>query len=204
MRKSAAKQRILDVAQKMINEKGYAALNVNDIAYKAEVSIGTLYYHFPKGKSSILLETRKQIADHFSEELKTELKAQENLVTSQDFNAGLRTFLGILLKLHRKDKQFIIAIEAEILANMDVYLKVFENVDLDDLFFEEINTTLQPIKKLMKQFPNTVLSIEGKEKQVHKVIDTLIHRHIYFGYNFGTDTEFVDMLAKIVYAILED
>jgi len=34
------------------------------------------------------------------------------------------------------------------------------------------------------------------------VIDTLIHRHIYFDYNFGTDEEFIDMLTKIVYTLL--
>jgi len=202
MRESAAKRRILEVAHKMIREKGYAVLNVNDIAYQAEVSIGTLYYHFPKGKSSILLETRARIADKFIAELEKELGKQKYLVTSKDFKDGLRMFLFALLKLHRKDRQFIIAMESEILANMETYLKAIDNVDLDDLFLEEVNASLHPIKELIKRFPNESVSASGKEKQVHKVIDTLIHRHIYFGYNFGTDEEFIDMLTKIVYTLL--
>ncbi|NIN00711.1 MAG: hypothetical protein GTO24_22290 [candidate division Zixibacteria bacterium] len=85
---------------------------------------------------------------------------------------------------------------------METYLEAIENVDLDSLFVEEINASLHPINELMKRFPKESLSVEGKEKQVHKVIDTLIHRHIYFGYNFGTDEEFIDMLTKIVYTLL--
>ena len=59
-----------------------------------------------------------------------------------------------------------------------------------------------PIRELMQRFPEESVSTEGKEKHVHKVIDTLIHRHIYFGYSFGTDDEFTDMLTEIVYTLL--
>ena len=202
MRKSAARQRILEVADKLIREKGYATLNVNEIAYQAKVSIGTLYYHFPKGKSSILLETRANMVDKFIADFEKELEKEEYLDASKDFKDGLRKFLFILLRLHRKDRQFLLAMESEILTNMETYLEAIKNADLDDLFVEEINASLHPIKELMKRFPKERVSVEGKEKQVHKVIDTLIHRHIYFGYNFGTDEEFIDMLTKIVYTLL--
>ena len=202
MRKSAAKRRILEVADKLIREKGYAALNVNEIAYQAKVSIGTLYYHFPKGKSSILLETRAKMVDKFTADFETELKKEKYLEASKDFKDGLRKFLFILLRLHRKDRQFLLAMESEILTNMETYLEAIKNADLDDLFVEEITASLHPIKELMKRFPEESVSVEGREKQVHKVIDTLIHRHIYFGYNFGTDEEFIDMLTKIVYTLL--
>lgn len=202
MKESAAKQRILKVAQKMIKEKGYATININDIAYQASVSIGTLYYHFPKGKSSILFETRRQIAEDFRVNLEAGLQEQKYLINSKDFKEGLSTFLFILLKLHRKDIQFLIAMEADILSNLKTYLEAVDNMNPDDLFLEEANATVDPIKELMKQFPAENLNIKGKEKQVHKVVDTLIHRHIYFGYNFGTDKEFISMLITIVYTLL--
>jgi AcrR family transcriptional regulator len=202
MRKSAARRRILEVADKLIREKGYATLNVNEIAYQAKVSIGTLYYHFPKGKSSILLETRANMVDKFTADFEKELKKEEYLEASKDFEEGLRKFLFILLRLHRKDRQFLLAMESEILTNMETYLEAIKNADLDALFVEEINAALHPVKELMKRFPKESVSVEGKEKQVYKVIDTLIHRHIYFGYNFGTDEEFIDMLTKIVYTLL--
>jgi AcrR family transcriptional regulator len=202
MRKSAAKRRILEVSDKLIREKGYAALNVNEIAYQAKVSIGTLYYHFPEGKSSILLETRANMVDKFTADFEKELEKAEYLEASKDFKDGLGKYLFILLRLHRKDRQFLLAMESEILTNMETYLEAIKNADLDDLFVEEINASLHPIKELMERFPQERVSIEGKEKQVHKVIDTLIHRHVYFGYNFGTDEEFIDMLAKIVYTLL--
>ena len=204
MRKSAAKRRILEVADNLIREKGYAALNVNEIAHQAKVSIGTLYYHFPKGKSSILLETRANMADESIANLEKELGKEQYLEASKDFKDGLRKFLFVLLKLHRRDRQFLIAMEGEIFTNMETYLEAIDNVDLDDLFLKEINASLHPIKELMKRFPKENVSTEGKEKQVHKVIDTLIHRHIYFGHNFGTDEEFIDMLIKIVYILLRE
>jgi len=204
MRKSAAKRRILEVADNLIREKGYATLNVNEIAHQAKVSIGTLYYHFPKGKSSILLETRANMADESIANLEKELGKEQYLEASKDFKDGLRKFLFVLLKLHRRDRQFLIAMEGEIFTNMETYLEAIDNVDLDDLFLKEINASLHPIKELMKRFPKENVSTEGKEKQVHKVIDTLIHRHIYFGYNFGTDEEFIDMLTKIVYTLLRE
>jgi len=204
MRKSAAKRRILEVADNLIREKGYATLNVNEIAHQAKVSIGTLYYHFPKGKSSILLETRANMADESIANLEKELGKEQYLEASKDFKDGLRKFLFVLLKLHRRDRQFLIAMEGEIFTNMETYLEAIDNVDLDDLFLKEINASLHPIKELMKRFPKENVSTEGKEKQVHKVIDTLIHRHIYFGYNFGTDEEFIDMLTRIVYALLRE
>ncbi|MDH5441323.1 MAG: TetR/AcrR family transcriptional regulator [Candidatus Bathyarchaeota archaeon] len=204
MRKSAAKRRILEVADNLIREKGYATLNVNEIAHQAKVSIGTLYYHFPKGKSSILLETRANMADESIANLEKELGKEQYLEASKDFKDGLRKFLFVLLKLHRRNRQFLIAMEGETLTNMETYLEAIDNVDLDDLFLKEINASLHPIKELMKRFAKENVSAEGKEKQVHKVIDTLIHRHIYFGYNFGTDEEFIDMLTKIVYTLLRE
>ncbi len=203
MTKSAAKQRILEVTHNLIRTQGYATLNVNEIAHQAEVSIGTLYYHFPKGKSSILLETRAKMTDSFFSDFKKELEKEDYLKASKDFKDGLSRVLSILLRLHRKDRQFLIAMEGEILTNLQIYLEAIKNVELDDLFLEEINAFLHPIRELLKQFPREELCVEGKEKQLHKVIDTLIHRHIYFGYNFGTDEEFVDMLTKIVYALLK-
>jgi len=202
MRKSAAKRRILEVADNLIRERGYATLNVNEIAHQAKVSIGTLYYHFPKGKASILLETRANMADEFIADFEKELEKEGYLETSKDFKDGLRKFLLALLKLHRKNRQFLIAMEGEVLTNMETYLEAVENLDLDDLFLEETNASLHPIKELMERFPKESVSTKGKEKQVHKVIDILIHRHIYFGYNFGTDEEFTEMLTKIVYALL--
>jgi len=63
MRESKAKKSILRVAEEMFSRVGYANLNVNEIAHEAGVSIGTLYYHFPKGKVSILMEIRGKIAE---------------------------------------------------------------------------------------------------------------------------------------------
>ena len=50
------KKKILDTALEMIEEQGYVNLNVNHLAERAGVAIGTLYWHFKRGKPDIVKE----------------------------------------------------------------------------------------------------------------------------------------------------
>lgn len=55
MKKSDAKQRILDVAERMFAEKGFDASRVDDIAKEAQVNKALIYYYF-ESKRDILEE----------------------------------------------------------------------------------------------------------------------------------------------------
>ncbi|MHA2357340.1 MAG: TetR/AcrR family transcriptional regulator, partial [Candidatus Heimdallarchaeaceae archaeon] len=82
MKKSKAKQSIVETAQKMIEKKGYFNLNINEVAYIAKASVGTLYYHFPKGKVDILAEIMSQKVEGFVEEFNRELGIEKVLEKS--------------------------------------------------------------------------------------------------------------------------
>ncbi len=78
------KNEILDIAEVLFNEKGYAATTVEDILKESGIAKGTLYYHF-KSKEEILLamidreiEQRKQAMSQIAEDLS--LSAVEKLV----------------------------------------------------------------------------------------------------------------------------
>ena len=52
---SAARQRVLDVAQALFAENGYAGTSIADIAERLEVSKAAVYYHF-QAKADLLRE----------------------------------------------------------------------------------------------------------------------------------------------------
>ena len=54
MQAIATKQKILDVAEKLINEKGFEAVSVDDIVNECGVAKGTFYHYF-KTKDDILV-----------------------------------------------------------------------------------------------------------------------------------------------------
>ena len=61
------KDKIKQVAEELIVNKGYNAISAREIARKAEMSVGTLYHHFPNGKLSILYEIILSYGNKFIE-----------------------------------------------------------------------------------------------------------------------------------------
>ena len=48
-----AAQRVLDAAEELFMQKGYAAVTLRDIADALEIKQASLYYHFPDGKEQL-------------------------------------------------------------------------------------------------------------------------------------------------------
>lgn len=51
-----AKDRVLDVAERLFNRQGYRAVSVHDIAAALGMKAASLYYHAPGGKEGLYLE----------------------------------------------------------------------------------------------------------------------------------------------------
>jgi AcrR family transcriptional regulator len=71
------RQEILRAAEKVIAQKGYSAMTMDDVAREAEFSKATLYHYF-KGKGEIIL----QIIESFFKEIQLELTRIRNLQIS--------------------------------------------------------------------------------------------------------------------------
>lgn len=54
-------ERILDAATRIFHEQGYAGTTTNDIADRAELSIGSLYQYFPNKDAVLVALTRRHI-----------------------------------------------------------------------------------------------------------------------------------------------
>ena len=201
MRESKAKKRILETADDMFNRVGYADLNVNEIAHEANVSIGTLYYHFPDGKISILMEIRGQRAERYK-------KSFEEKVTSESFqmaaslDEGLEFLLKMLINIHRDERLVLAALDSEVLSNLIAYDRVAESVSVKDLMESDARPVIGLLQSLILMFPEEALTIDGNGAMVNKVIDVLIHRYVYVESTFGSEGEFVDTLIRIIRALL--
>ena len=201
MRESKAKRRILQVADEMFRRVGYASLNVNEIAHGAGVSIGTLYYHFPEGKLSILMEVRGQIAEHYVKKFAERLDS-ERLKETESLDEGLELLLDILIDIHRGERLVLAAIESEVLSNLAEYDQVAESVSVESLMEYDARSVIGVLETLLENHPEEGLTLVGKEVKINKVIDVLIHRFVYVESMFGSEREFLDMMIRIVRALL--
>ena len=58
---SDAKQRVLDMAERLFMERGYAAITLRDLADALHIRQASLYYHFPAGKEQLYVEVVTQV-----------------------------------------------------------------------------------------------------------------------------------------------
>jgi AcrR family transcriptional regulator len=201
MRESKAKKKILQVADEMFKQVGYAGLNVNEIAHEAGVSIGTLYYHFPEGKVSILMEIRRQMADHYGRNFAERLDL-ERIQEASSFDEGLEWLLETLIGIHREERLVLAAMDSQVLSNLASYDHVAESVVVGDLMEFDARPVVRVIGALLSRHPEEGLTLDGRAARVNKVVDILIHRFVYVESMFGSEREFIDMMIKIVRALL--
>ena len=200
MRESKAKKKILEVSEKMFSKVGYGGLNVNNVAEEAGVSIGTLYYHFPEGKVSILLEMRRQISSRYEVVLRERIG--EGFVDRvSSFDEGLDGLFDVLIGVHREGRLVLAAWESLVLGNLGVYDALAGEVDVDGLMEEDARVVLGVLGALLERFPVPGLSLDNGVR-VTKIMDLLIHRFVYVESLFGTEQKFKQILKKITYSLL--
>ncbi|TXT60320.1 MAG: putative Fatty acid metabolism regulator protein [Promethearchaeota archaeon] len=180
----SAKRKIIDKAIELISAKGYHNLSTREIARKAGVSDGTLYYHFPKGKLSILI--------NLSEELMNDLDYYEIMEDGVVTEEEVTRFFMKDLDLARKMREFIIAMEIELLEKPDFYLNYSQK-------FASIDR-LEPFKKIVEKIVGRKINTHTLSK-IMAIWKALLRRHVIFRNLFGSDQEFMNMMKKIFRAV---
>ena len=201
MRESKAKKKILRTADEMFKRVGYASLNVNEIAHEAGVSIGTLYYHFPKGKLSILMEIRRRVADQYERSFEERLDLGR-IMEAASFDEGLGLLLMGLIEIHRESRLVLAAMDSEVLSNLASYDGVVRSVSVGELMESDARPVIGVLEALLERHPGEGLNLDGRGARVSKVVDVLIHRFVYVESMFGSEGEFVEMMIRIVRALL--
>ena len=201
MRKSKARQRIVETAEEMFRRTGYASLNVNEIAHGAGVSIGTLYYHFPEGKLSILMEIRRRVAETYERGFEESLDLGR-IIEAPSFDEGLGLLLESLIEVHREARLILAAMDSEVLSNLASYDGVAGSVSVEELMESDARPVVGVLEALLERHPGEGLRLDGMGARVSKVVDVLIHRFVYVESTFGSEEEFVEMMVRVVRALL--
>jgi AcrR family transcriptional regulator len=202
MKKSKAKQSIVETAQKMIEKKGYFNLNINEVAYIAKASVGTLYYHFPKGKVDILAEIMSQKVEGFVEEFNRELGIEKVLEKSMSLEETLSWFFKKVIELRRTDRHFLTAIQSEMLADPEAYMEFVKKYQKTDGLQQAIGILSEVVMKTAKTQKNNLSRIVEKQETILRVVGLLMNYQIIFPDYFGDDDEFVDLALGIFFEIL--
>ena len=64
-RDTVSRERLLDIAERLFSERGFAAVTLRSIAQELGLSHASLYYHFPGGKEELFIAvTRRSIEGH--------------------------------------------------------------------------------------------------------------------------------------------
>ncbi|NPD88341.1 MAG: TetR/AcrR family transcriptional regulator [Asgard group archaeon] len=202
MKKSKAKQSIVETAQKMIEKKGYFNLNINEVAYIAKVSVGTLYYHFPKGKADILAEIMSHKVEGFVEEFNKELGVEKILEKSMNLEETLRWFFKKIIELRRTDRYFLTAIQSEMLADPDEYMKFVKKYQNTDGLQQAMGILSEVVMKAGKTRTDSLNKVVEKRETILRVVGLLMNYQIIFPSYFGEDDEFVNLALRIFFEIL--
>ncbi len=83
---SDAKQRVLDMAEHLFMEKGYAGITLRDLADALGMKQASLYYHFPGGKEQLYLEVVGRVFDRHRAGVEAAIA-----VAGPDLRAALRS-----------------------------------------------------------------------------------------------------------------
>lgn len=62
---SDAAQRVLDVAERLFMQRGYAAITLRDIAQALNMKQASLYYHFPGGKEQLFVTVVQRVLGRY-------------------------------------------------------------------------------------------------------------------------------------------
>ncbi len=202
MRKSKAKQGIVNTAEKLIKKKGYSSLNVTDIAYVAKVSVGTLYYHFPKGKVDILAEIMSQRVEGFVEEFNRQAGVDGVLEKGMSLDDTLRWFFKKVIELRRPDRYFLSAIQSEMLDNPSEYMEFVKKYQSTDGLQQAMGVLSEALVKAAKSEAGGTDKVMERQEKIQRVVGLLMSYQIIFPDYFGNDDEFVDLALRIFFEIL--
>lgn len=141
-RSRATVKAIIQGCAHILETQGYAALNTNEVARVAGVSIGSVYEYFP-GKEAIIAAMVQDMLDLNLNKLNAEITSRHN----NQFDKAMRHWIGTLFRLVQDNKKI---------------LQVM-------LFEVPYSFKLVPIASLQMQLLQTVLKGATRSREQYKI-----------------------------------
>ena len=176
----------------LIKERGYNQFHTNHIADHAQISVGTIYRYFPKGKHDIL----KNSFDYISNKI---FNIDEYLeFEPEDFPKIITKIVQSSLIAHRSDLNYHKALLQEMLVDHELYDKFQEDIYQYNL---EIVNYLRSISVYFHSIPKSALM--NRFRLIFQIIDMFVDRHVLISPLFDNDKQFIDYVTKILLFTIE-
>jgi TetR/AcrR family transcriptional regulator, lmrAB and yxaGH operons repressor len=75
---SNTRQKMIETTARLVQAKGYHGTSLNDILRESDAPRGSLYFHFPGGKKTLVLEAMRAGIEELSETVKSSMENSEN------------------------------------------------------------------------------------------------------------------------------
>jgi len=183
---------IYDTFFKLILEKGYHRTSTNKIAEAAQISIGTIYHYFPKGKSEILTK-------YFQ-------KSKDITFNIEDFKGYdvnnipevFTQFISKDIENQRKNLGFRIALRHAVLSDKKVR-EAFQNKVIE--ICKEIVKNLRATTVVFKESPEKRLI--QRFAFIYNLIEAIVHHHIFVMKLFDDDDDLVKYISSLIASTIQ-
>ncbi len=171
----------------LVREKGYANVSTNHVAERANISVGTIYRYFPKGKMTIIKKYFETVQeDVFRVE---DLPAKE----LRDTETFFRKYITRFVQVHRENLAVHQAYEQAMLENPEVLAGYARKVRK---FIEELATRFSQLDQNYARIPPEFL--QDRLLRVFNIFEALTRQHLVIMPLFPTDEEFVEFLLGLM------
>jgi AcrR family transcriptional regulator len=124
MRQRDRKSELVEIAYRLIVQKGLEGFRIRQVAAEAGIDNGTLHYHFPSKEALIL-----GVVDYLMEDLKNNRAVRKDAEQTA-LNELRMEFEDIRLRLRRTPEQFIVLSDLAVRSWRDpVVAKIFRKLD---------------------------------------------------------------------------
>lgn len=189
------KEKILNAATILFQEKGYYGTGLNEILRKSDCPKGSLYYYFPNGKEQLALESI-EITKKF-----VERKIRNSLKKIDDSGESIKTFVKEMAENINKDKNDLNSFRSN--KKISINLIALETSETN----ENIRHACEDAYKTWEKTYYDKLVEDGinktKAEKLSKTIETLIEGAILMS-TINNDDKYILEIAEIIPKIIKD
>jgi AcrR family transcriptional regulator len=89
-RRRDGRKRLLDGARRLLAEKGYAGMELRDVAERGDAPRGSIYHHFPQGKRQLAIEAAELEGTEIRDAIERSLSERGLAATLESFGEMFR------------------------------------------------------------------------------------------------------------------
>lgn len=171
----------------LVLTQGFHGTSTNHVAKEANISIGTIYKYFPKGKEDIL---RKYFEESMEAIVDREEMKKTDTTNSMKF---LKEFAEKIFDNHKKNRGY----------NMAFRSAIQSDKELHDIHEEKINSSFKELVHFIREDNPFFKTISEQQLTkafifLYNILNAVIYHHLCVMPLFDTDQKLIDYLVRLI------